>query len=201
MEAILASLTSLPSAVLYAILALVAAAENFVPPIPADMVVAFGAFLAARKGESPIPTTVAVVAGNVGGAVAMFWLGRRFGADWIKRRLHLRGESAERRVRGWYARYGVAALFLSRFLPGVRAVVPPLAGAMRVPATGAILAIAAASTIWYVTVAILAYRLGSNWEVIRETIGRFQTWSAIVAGAVVGLALAVWLVRRRLSRS
>ena len=200
MDAVLAWLGSLPPAALYLILAVVAATENFVPPIPADVIVAFGSFLAAREQRSPIPTIIAVVIGNVGGAVAMFALGRRYGADWIRRRMRVMGEGAEQRVRHWYNKFGLPALFLSRFLPAVRAVVPPLAGAIRVPATGAIIAIATASTLWYATLAVLAYRLGSEWDRIASVIGEFQTGAAIVAASIVALAAAMWwLLRRRRS--
>jgi membrane protein DedA with SNARE-associated domain len=93
------------------------------------------------------------------------------------------------------------ALFLSRFLPGVRAVVPPLAGAMRVPAAGAIAAIAVASTIWYTTLALIAYRLGAQWDRIVDAIKNFQTVAAIVAGVIVALGLLVWWVARRRIRT
>src|SRR5215213_4491474 len=197
MEGVLSWLGGLPPAALYVILALVAATENFIPPIPADVIVAFGSFLAAREHRSPIPTIVAVVIGNVGGALGMFALGRRFGAEWIRRRLRVMGEGGEERVRNAYDRFGLPALFLSRFLPGVRAVVPPLAGAIKVPAAGAIAAIATASTIWYATLAILAYRLGSEWSRITGAIKRFQTTAAIVAGAIVLVGLLVWWMKRR----
>ena len=197
MEGVLSWLGGLPPAALYVILALVAAAENFVPPIPADVIVAFGSFLAAREHRSPIPTIIAVIVGNVGGALAMFVLGRRFGADWIRRRLRVMGEGGEQRVHQWYDRFGLPALFLSRFLPGVRAVVPPLAGAIRVPVPGAIAAIGIASIIWYSTLAIIAYRLGSEWTRIAGAIKQFQTTAAITAGVVAGLGVIVWLVMRR----
>lgn len=197
MEGVLTWLGGLPPAVLYIVLALVAATENFVPPIPADVIVAFGSFLAAREHRSPIPTIIAVVIGNVGGALGMFALGRRFGADWIRRRLHVMGEGGEQRVRGWYNRFGLPALFLSRFLPAVRAVVPPLAGAIRVPVVGAIAAIGIASAIWYTTIAILAYRLGSQWSRIAGAIKQFQTTAAIVAGVIVVVGISVWWVMRR----
>ena len=198
MEGILNWLGAQPPALLYVILALVAATENFFPPIPADVIVAFGSFLAAREQRSPIPTIIAVIVGNVGGALIMFTLGRRYGAEWIRRRLRVMGEGAEQRVRHWYNRFGLPALFLSRFLPAVRAVVPPLAGAIRVPATGAVIAIAAASTVWYATLAIIAYRLSAEWERIAEAIARFQTTAAIVAGSIVVIgAIAWWIVRRR----
>jgi membrane protein DedA with SNARE-associated domain len=197
-DGVLTWLGSLPPAALYVTLAIVAAAENFVPPIPADVIVAFGSFLAAREHRSPIPTIVAVVVGNVGGALGMFALGRRFGADWIRRRLRVMGEGAEQRVRQWYNRFGLPALFLSRFLPGVRAVVPPLAGAIRVPASGAVAAIAVASTIWYATLAILAYRVSAEWSRIASAIQHFQTTAAVVAGGIVAVGIvAWWLLRRR----
>jgi membrane protein DedA with SNARE-associated domain len=201
-SSVLAWLASLPPPALYTILALVAATENFLPPIPADVIVAFGSFLAARADRSPIPTIIAVVVGNVGGALAMLALGRRFGAEWIHRRLNrVMGESAEQRVQHWYNRYGLPALFLSRFLPGVRAVVPPLAGAIRVPLGGAIAAIAIASTIWYAALALIAYRLGTEWERIMDAIKRFQTVAAVAAGAIVAVGLSVWYVLRRRSRT
>ena len=202
MNSVLAWLASLPPATLYIILALVAAIENFLPPIPADVIVAFGSFLAARTNRSPIPTIIAVVVGNVGGALAMLALGRRFGAAWIHRHLkRVMGDRAEQRVQHWYNRYGLPALFLSRFLPGVRAVVPPLAGAIRVPLAGAIAAIAIASTIWYAALALIAYRLGAQWEHIMDAIKRFQTVAAIVAGASVVVGLVVWYVLRRRSQA
>jgi len=196
-DSVLAWLTGLPPAALYITLAIVAATENFIPPIPADVIVAFGSFLAARQHQSPVPAVIAVVAGNVAGALAMFALGRRYGADWIRRRMRVFGENAEQRVRQWYTRFGLPALFLSRFLPAVRAVVPPLAGAIRVPPVGAILAIATASTIWYTTVALLSYRVGTQWEEIASAIGRVQRIAAIGAGALVVVGLLSWWILRR----
>ena len=202
MDSVLAWLGSLPPAALYLTLAAIAATENFIPPIPADVIVAFGSFLAARADRSPVPTIVAVVLGNVGGALAMFALGRRLGAAWIRGHMsRVMGERAEQRVQHWYNQYGLPALFLSRFLPGVRAVVPPLAGAMRVPAGGAIVAITVASTIWYTTLALIAYRLGAQWDRIIAAIKDFQTVAAIVAGVIVAVGLIVWWIARRRVRT
>ena len=95
MEGVLAWLGALPPAALYVILALVAATENFVPPIPADVIVAFGSFLAAANIARRFRRSSRSVIGNVGGALGMFALGRRFGAEWIRRRLRVMGEGGE----------------------------------------------------------------------------------------------------------
>lgn len=200
MEGILAWLTGLPPAALYAALALTAAAENVFPPLPADTVVAFGAFLAAR-GDASLPGAfLATWIGNVAGAMLMYALGRRFGAAWLARRIPALGvgdDPRESRVGRMYVRWGVPALFLSRFLPAARALVPPVAGALRVPVVTATIAIALASGVWYGTIAVIAYNVGAEWESIAERMRAFGKWAAVVAVAVVAVvALTVWIRRR-----
>jgi membrane protein DedA with SNARE-associated domain len=48
-----------------------------------------------------------------------------------------------------YERWGVAGIFLSRFLPGLRAAVTPFAGVAGLPPARALVPAAAASAIWY----------------------------------------------------
>lgn len=200
MDGVLAWLTALPPALLYAALAVTAAAENVFPPLPADTVVAFGAFLAARGEASLLGAFLATWLGNVAGAMLMYWLGRHFGAAWLARKVPALGigeDPGESRVGRLYARWGVPSLFLSRFLPAARALVPPVAGALRVPAPTTAIAVALASGVWYGTIAVIAYNVGSEWESIAERMQAFGKWAAIVAGVVVlVVALTVWMRRR-----
>lgn len=191
-------LTSLPPLALYAALAASAAAENVFPPLPADTIIAFGAFLAAHGEASLAGAFLATWLGNVGGAVLMYYLGRRFGAARLARRfpaLSMSGQAGHRIAR-LYGRYGVPALFVSRFLPAARALVPPMAGALRVPALTTTLAIALASALWYGAIAVLAYKVGERWSDLAALIGSTGRWVGI--GAVVIAALVVaWLLLRR----
>lgn len=191
-------LTGLPPFALYLALAAAAAIENIFPPVPADTVVAFGAFLAARGEATPVGTFLATWLGNVGGAMLVYIAGRRLGADWLDKRLErFGGEKREEKLRGIYEKWGLLGLFLSRFLPGVRALVPPMAGALRVPAPRMTIVIAVASAIWYGTVTFIAYRLGSNWEALQERIGDLSRTTAIIAAAIVALGVGAWFVMRR----
>jgi membrane protein DedA with SNARE-associated domain len=198
MNALLEWLSALPEAALLPAIAIAAALENIFPPFPADVVVALGGILAARAGVSPWPAFLAVWLGNVAGAAVMYALGRRFGAEWIERKFHLAtGGAADRRFEGWYKRAGVAGLFLSRFIPGVRAIVPPVAGAMKLPLFSTILAVASASALWYGGITWLAFRAGANWERVMGTVTRSGRWAALGAGVLIVAGAAVWLVRRR----
>ena len=198
MGGILDWLESLPVAALYVSLAVIAAIENVFPPVPADTVVAFGSFLAARGHGTALGAFLSTWVGNVSGAMIMYAVGRHFGADWLAARMARRGGSEMTdRLQKMYGKYGLFAIFMSRFLPGVRAIVPPFAGALRVPPLRAGAMIATASAIWYGTVTIVAYNLGENWEQATATLGGYQRALAIAVGVIVVVAVAVWAIRRR----
>lgn len=198
MQGVLDWLAGLPAAALYAALALVSAAENVFPPLPADTVVAFGAFLAARGQATLAGAFLATWLGNVAGALLVYMLGRRYGAQyahqWMSR---FGGVANEERLQSMYARRGILALFLSRFIPGLRALVPPFAGALRVPPVRATLAIAIASAIWYGIVTVIAYRVGSDWATLQARLRGAGATAAVIAGAMAILALGWYVIRRR----
>ena len=194
-------LSGLPPFALYAALAVVAAAENIFPPLPADTVVAFGAFLAARGHATLVGAFLATWLANVSGALFVYALGRRYGASYAQRWLARFGsEQNEQRLERMYAQRGIAALFLSRFIPGVRALVPPFAGAVRVPALRATLAIAVASGVWYGIVTWIAYNVGSDWDALQARLKSAGVTAALIAGGIAVVVVAWYLLRRRKAR-
>ena len=199
MQGVLDWLTALPPAVLYLVLAVVSAIENVFPPIPADTVVAFGAFLAARGHATLAGAFLSTLGGNLAGAMGMYSAGRHFGAARLEQRL-AKGGSAKR-LEDFYGRYGALALFVSRFLPGVRALVPPFAGALRLPAWRVLLILGSASAIWYGMITVLAYRVGADWATLQAKMREWQHALLIGATIVAVIGVAAWLIiRRRKSR-
>jgi len=198
----IAWLTSVPLGALYLIMALFAAVENVFPPIPADTVVALGSWLAARGQGSPVWAFLSVWIGNIAGAAAMYFVGRRHGTAWIERRFpKIADEKSENRFRELHRKYGAASLFLSRFIPGVRALVPPFAGALRLPAMSSLVSIAVASGIWYGLVSYLAFRAGAaDWNALTGRISSVGRWIAVGAGVVLAVGALAWWVRQRGSK-
>ncbi|MBV9880881.1 MAG: DedA family protein [Gemmatirosa sp.] len=186
----------LPPLALYLALAFAAAIENVFPPLPSDTVVAFGSFIAARGQASALGAFLATLGGNLLGAMFMYWVGARYGAERVLRRFGSAG-GGRGRIEALYGRYGIWALAVSRFLPGVRAVVPPVAGALRIGAVRAALAMGLASAVWYGGITYLAFTAGANFEALQARIAQGQRWLGIGAGVLVVVGLAVWWVRRR----
>jgi membrane protein DedA with SNARE-associated domain len=198
LDALMGWLNALPLGTLYVAIAGISAFENFFPPFPSDAVVAFGSFLASRAHGSALTVLFLGWVGNVGGAIFTYILGRRYGGKkflhWIEQ---YAGPTAEQRIRQLYKKYGFAGLFLSRFLPGVRAIVPPFAGALKLPAFGVILSIASASFVWFGVITFLAFRAGDNWDLLQQYLVRSGKVAGGIATAVVVLAIAIWLWKRR----
>lgn len=191
-QAIIEWLSGVPIGTLYVSIAIISAIENIFPPFPADVVVAFGSFLAARGKASPYSTFFVAWLGNLMGAAIMYYVGRRYGSSALMTRLEKwTGHDAEERLMALYGRYGLPALFVSRFLPAVRALVPPFAGAMKLPVIPVAIAIASASGIWFTFLTFIAYRAGADWEVLYGTIVRSSKIVGIVATALV---IAIGLV-------
>jgi membrane protein DedA with SNARE-associated domain len=195
---LLAWLSHVPVSVLYLLMAAFAAVENVFPPVPADTVVALGSWLAARGQGSVVWAILATWAGNVAGAGAMYAVGRRHGTAWMHKKFPaLADERNERRLRELHGKYGALSLVLSRFIPGVRALVPPFAGALRISPVTTMLALSLASLVWYGLVSYLAFRAGADWGALMTRITRYGRFAAIFAASVVAAAAIVWWLRRR----
>lgn len=128
----------------------------------------------------------------------MYYIGRRYGSSAFMSRLERwAGKGAEQRLMALYGRYGLPALFISRFLPAVRAVVPPFAGAMKLPALPVAVAIAAASGIWFAFITFIAYRAGEDWEALYATIMHSGKMIAIGATVLALIVAVIFFVRRK----
>ena len=198
LESITGWLGDLPLGSLYLTILVLSAFENFFPPFPSDAVIAFGAFLADRAHGAAFTVFFLGWFGNVAGACITYALGRRFGSKAFLRRLEkFAGPDAEQRIKQLHKRYGFGGLFVSRFLPGVRAIVPPFAGAMKLPAARVLLSGASASAVWFALITFLAFRAGENWDVVEGYLVRSGKVAGAIAIGIVLLSIALWLYKRR----
>jgi membrane protein DedA with SNARE-associated domain len=191
-------LSSLSLETLYLVCGGMAAFENVFPPFPSDIVVALAVFLSARAGGPFWAAALATCIGSVTGAMLMYYVGRRYGSLILLEKLErFAGKSAAERLKAMHAKYGVLALFVSRFIPGVRAVVPPFAGAMRLPAWQVFVSMTVAGALWYGFVAYLAYKAGERWDLLVKTLAGSTQIIALIAVAVVLGWVAVWYIAKK----
>jgi len=176
---------------IYVVMAVFAAAENFIPPLPADAVVLAGAFLTRRGEGSAWVTFLVVWTANVAGALAVYAAGRRWGPGFFAGRLgsFILQPAQLARLELLYRRHGFAVIFLSRLLPVLRAVVPGFAGVSRIGLWSTLLPIAAASALWYGCIVVIGAVMADNLErllLVFEVFGRILFVLAALVAALIG---------------
>jgi membrane protein DedA with SNARE-associated domain/uncharacterized tellurite resistance protein B-like protein len=187
----------------YAVLALLAAVENVLPPVPSDGAVALGAFLSHRHVTTPLLVFLVTWVANLIGAAGVYLAARRYGrrlfASPTGRRLLAPRSLAV--IEREYLRFGVAGIFLSRFLPGIRAVVPPFAGLVGLGAVRTFVPMGLASALWYGGITIVGAAIGTEWSRITALIaGVNRTLGAVTLAVALGGALWYLLRARRRRR-
>lgn len=195
---VIQALTRLPSWLLYLILGAGAAVENIVPPVPADTFVLAGALLSARGAADPMLVFLVTWLFNVLTAVGVYFIARRYGRKFFKMPVArwLLREHQLHQISGFYSRYGVPAIFASRFLPALRAMVPVFAGVSGMPAWKVVPPIVVASGIWYGFLVYLGAFMGRNLQAIVDiftNVNNILFWIALALLAAVG----VWWWRTR----
>ena len=197
LERLLDALASLPLVPTYLLLMALSALENVFPPVPADTAVALGAFLARRGEISVVPLAVLCWAANIASAAATYAVGRSHGRGffrdgWGRKIL---APPALAALEDAYRRWGTAGIFVSRFLPGLRAAVPPFAGIAGLPAARALVPAAAASALWYAFLGFAGYQVAENWDAVKAVVA--ETNRALGIAAVVLAVVALFWFRRR----
>jgi membrane protein DedA with SNARE-associated domain/uncharacterized tellurite resistance protein B-like protein len=191
--------SQLPPAAVYAVLALLAAIENVIPPVPSDAAVALGAFLSNRGVTSPFSVFAVTWLANLAGAAGVYFVARRYGrrlfATSIGRRLLAPRSLAV--IEREYLRFGIAGIFVSRFLPGIRAVVPPFAGLVNLSPLRMLVPTGVASAIWYGGITLLGTVIGAEWERINQILLGVNRTLGILTVILIAVAGVWYFIRRR----
>ncbi|MEW2373475.1 DedA family protein [Streptomyces sp. NPDC006656] len=171
--------------------------------LPGDSLLFTAGLLCAPGNHGPVHLSLpqvlcAAVAGAVLGAQTGYLIGRRGGRALLarsrSRKLHEGAERAEELLR----RYGHAkAIVLARFVPIVRTVLNPMAGALGVPARTFTLWQVAGGLVWTVGLVLAGYALGSS----VPNVDRYLLPIVTLVVAVSLTPLAVEVFRRRGTRT
>lgn len=198
-DGLLEWLKGLPPALVYLVVGGIAAVENVFPPVPADVVALFGGFLAGQGTGHPLAMFLVVWIGNLSTAILMYWVGRKKGTQFFRGRIGrmiLQPKQMEKLSR-FYSHRGTIVIFISRFLPMFRAIVPIFAGTSDVGFWRATIPMALASGLWYGGIVYLGATAGENWEQIRSAVEASGKWLAIAAGVLAIGVFAWWWKSRR----
>ncbi|HET6212577.1 MAG TPA: DedA family protein, partial [Micromonosporaceae bacterium] len=189
-------LETLPPLAVYVVVALVIGLESMGVPLPGEITLVTAALLAAQGITEPLWVGFAAAAGAIVGDSLGYAVGRRGGRAVLERagRRFPQHFGPARLARGEriFARWGVWAVFLGRFVALLRVLAGPLAGALRVPYRSFLIANASGGVIWAFGTTLLIYSLG----VAAERWLKDFAWAALLVAALSGIATTLYLRRR-----
>lgn len=205
-------LSELPQHWGYVAIFLVVVLGNVGLPVPEETVLALAGYLV-REGVLRLPLTLAVgVLAAVAGDNVGYWMGRRLGRPTIERYGTCVGITPTRmgRIEGFVTRYGALGVFAARFIPGVRLLGGPLAGACGLRVFPFIIANVLGALV-YVPYAVgigyaLAWGLGPWLRRVERIFGKVEHVALLAVAVVVIVALvrrgavAMAIRRRRSAR-
>ncbi|MAL18495.1 MAG: DedA family protein [Balneola sp.] len=156
----------------------IAYVENLVPPMPGDVIVAFGGYLAAEGLIQIFPIWSLTVISSVAGFMTMYWLGHRWGGQIEENRdshFLLRFIDYKYFARGkkWMEKWGQGVVVLNRFLAGTRSVISLTAGISHLKVIPTILSSLVSSILWNSLLLGMGWVIRDNWPVIGEYLSNY----------------------------
>jgi membrane protein DedA with SNARE-associated domain len=167
-------------------------------PLPGETILLLASFLAHSQHELRLPWIIAVgtVASTMGGELG-FALGRYGGRPLIERYRNIFWIRVETVARGdrLFERYGAAAVFLARFIFGMRVLASLLAGALHMPWRKFTLFNSFGAAIWVTAICGAGYLFGEHSSRLVRDLKRFDL--AVVIAVILAALLWWWRTRSR----
>ena len=177
--------------------------ENVFPPIPSEVILPLAGFTAAQGHYTRVEAILWATLGSVTGALLLYGIGAALGIDRLKviaHRMPLVDVADIDKADAWFTRHGPKAVFLGRFVPGIRSIISIPAGIDRMPVAKFLGYTTAGSLIWNSLFVWIGFQLGDRYHLVEQYMDPI---SKVVYVLIVLAALGVvaWMWRRSVRRS
>lgn len=173
-------------------------AETVVPPIPSEVILPLGGYLARQGDLNLLLIFVTSTLGAYLGALFLYWLGAKLGLERSIRglsKLPLVDREDFEHAAHWFRRHGRSSIFFGRLLPGVRSLISLPAGASGMPLGTFTLYTLAGSGLWNGVLIGLGFLLGTQYRLIEEY-SRFLNYAVYAALGVTVVLLVIRRIKR-----
>ena len=176
--------------------------EVIFPPIPSEVVFPLVGFTVQSSGlglENAIGMATVGALGSTAGAVLIYLVSMKVGRAAILRfgkRVRVSEQEIEKAER-WFAKYGSAAVFTARMIPGIREIISIPAGIGRMNLARFVAYTFAGSVVWCLVLTLAGYYLGEAWIGFSEQASSAFTIVSIIVVAGIVAGTTVWYSKRR----
>lgn len=182
-----------PPVGIYLIFFAIAYLENIIPPMPGDVIVAFGGYLAAEGTVSFTLLFAVTVIASVIGFMNMYWFGHKWGAQIENNRdshfiLRFIDYKYFDNGKKWMFKWGQWVVVGNRFLAGTRSVIALTSGMSGLNISLTVLNSFISSVLWNAVLIGAGWYVKDNWEIIGDYLSRYGVF-------VLAILVLVFLIR------
>lgn len=182
------------------------AIENIFPPIPSEVILAFGGFMTTYTKLTVIGVIISATIGSVLGAIILYYVGKllnkerliKIVSSKIGKLLCLKAKDIEK-ADEWFDNKGNVTVFFCRFVPIVRSLISIPAGMSEMPFKRFLIFTLLGTIIWNTVLVTLGSIMGSSWEKIVDFISQYAFITLIVLIIIAVVVLFIFY-RKRLNK-
>lgn len=192
---------------IYLIFTVVAYIENIIPPIPGDVLVAFGGYLAAEQIIHFVPVLIFTTIASVLGFMSMYAIGWYFGDRieqerhrfWLMRFIDVKYFD---KINRWMNRWGQGVILANRFLAGTRSAISLASGITKTKVYTTILSSFISSILWNTILLAFGWIVHENWQIIGHYLNVYG-WVVLILISIliIGRVLFKYFKKKNQSRA
>jgi membrane-associated protein len=164
--------------------------------VPGETAAILGGVAASRGNASVVLLCVIVVVGAILGDNIGYLLGHRYGVRLLQTRVLRRREQRVDRARRFLVDHGGPAVLAGRYIAFLRAVIPFLAGTVRLSYGRFLTYNIIGGITWGIGSVLIGFLAGNSYKEIEKALGPA---TAAIVGVIVVAAVVAWTVRRHRS--
>lgn len=161
--------------------------ENLFPPIPSEVILAFGGFMTTYSSMNILGVVLFASLGSLLGAIILYFVGYILNKDRLSsivsgkvgKILHLKAADIDKADK-LFSKNGKRTVFFARFIPIVRSLISIPAGVSKMPIVPFIIYTTFGTIIWNSVLVIIGRCLGSNWIKVIDIINKYSSFLIVV---------------------
>ncbi len=164
------------------------ALESFIIPIPSEVILPFGGYLASSGSLNVLGVVLAGTIGGTIGSIALYYVSAIFGNMFIKKwgKYIFISEEHIEMTNEWFKKYGSFAIFTTRLLPIVRGLISIPAGIAKMNIWSFTIYTFLGTFIWSLILTYFGFQLGLS------DMGTHLVW--VVTLSVAGIAVVIYIL-------
>jgi membrane protein DedA with SNARE-associated domain len=170
------------------------ALESFMIPIPSEVILPFGGYLASSGDLNVFGVVLAGAIGGTVGSIALYYISALLGNAFIKRwgKYIFISEEHVKMTSEWFKKYGSFAIFTTRLLPVVRGIISIPAGIAKMNILSFTIYTFLGTFVWSLILTYFGFQLGLS------NMSTHLVW--IVTLVIAGIAVVMYMLSRLAKR-